>query len=68
MKLPGWRRQSGGLGQIEQILGMAVKKRRMRWLLRHAGTGMPFFSLWTAFLERQYGKIPVDMEAWRGQG
>lgn len=37
----------------------------VRWLLANARPWCSFFSLWTAFLERQGWRDSVDMEAWR---
>lgn len=56
----------GPQDKLSKFLGMAVKKKKdVRWLLRHARYWHAFFSLWTAFLERQGWKNSVDMEAWR---
>lgn len=56
----------GPQGKLVKFLGMAGKnKKDVRWLLSHARPWHAFFSLWTAFLERQGWKNSVDMEAWR---
>lgn len=56
----------GPQGKLVKFLGMAAKnKKDVRWLLSHARPWHAFFSLWTAFLERQGWKNSVDMEAWR---
>lgn len=56
----------GPQDKLSIFLGMAAKKKKdVRWLLRHARYWHAFFSLWTAFLERQGWKNSVDMEAWR---
>lgn len=56
----------GPEGPLVRWLGMeAARKADVRWLLRHARPWCAFFSLWTAFLERQGWCGSVDMEAWR---
>ncbi|MGE9984834.1 GNAT family N-acetyltransferase [Desulfovibrio sp. SGI.169] len=56
----------GPEGTLVRWLGMeAARKADVRRVLGHARPWCAFFSLWTAFLERQGWRGSVDMEAWR---
>lgn len=54
-----------GTGAMARLLGQGTGRTDVRWLLNHAMPWYAFFTLWTAFLERQGWRQSVDMEAWR---
>lgn len=56
----------GPEGKLFRLLGLeAGKKADVREILSTMRPWCAFFSLWTAFLERNEWKCSVDMEAWR---
>ena len=56
----------GPRGALARSFGLVHKPRvDVRWFLANARPWCAFFSLWTAFLERQGWRESVDMEAWR---
>ena len=56
----------GPQGPLARAFGLEHERRvDVRWLLANARPWCAFFSLWTAFLERQGWRDSVDMEAWR---
>ena len=56
----------GPEGILARALGLeSARKVDVRWFLANARPWCAFFSLWTAFLERQGWRESVDMEAWR---
>lgn len=56
----------GPEGIFARALGLESPRRiDVRWFLANARPWCAFFSLWTAFLERQGWRESVDMEAWR---
>lgn len=56
----------GPQGALARSFGLEHEPRvDVRWLLANARPWCAFFSLWTAFLERQGWRDSVDMEAWR---
>ena len=56
----------GPQGALARSFGLVHERKvDVRWLLAHARPWCAFFSLWTAFLERQGWRESVDMEAWR---
>lgn len=56
----------GPEGIFARALGLeSARKVDVRWFLANARPWCAFFSLWTAFLERQGWRDSVDMEAWR---
>lgn len=56
----------GPEGFLARALGLeSARKVDVRWFLANARPWCAFFSLWTAFLERQGWRESVDMEAWR---
>ena len=56
----------GPRGALARSFGLEHERKvDVRWLLANARPWCAFFSLWTAFLERQGWRESVDMEAWR---
>lgn len=56
----------GPQGIFARAFGLESTRRiDVRWFLANARPWCAFFSLWTAFLERQGWRDSVDMEAWR---
>lgn len=56
----------GPEGILARAFGLeSARKVDVRWFLANARPWCAFFSLWTAFLERQGWRESVDMEAWR---
>lgn len=56
----------GPEGILARAFGLeSARKVDVRWFLANARPWCAFFTLWTAFLERQGWRESVDMEAWR---